>query len=81
MNPKDVSLGHIIRLIDGPIALIPCVSYKFYERCEECEDEATCGLRNVMAQVREANNKILNNVSLLDITKREQKLKDTMSNK
>ncbi|HRC32840.1 MAG TPA: Rrf2 family transcriptional regulator [Bacteroidia bacterium] len=73
-DPKDVNIGHIIRLIDGPIALLPCVSYKYYEKCAECEDEATCGLRNLMAQVREANNKILNKVSLAEIVKRESML-------
>ena len=77
-DPKEVTVGHIIRLIDGPIALIPCVSYKFYQRCEECEDETTCGLRNVMAEVREANNKILSTVTLYDIVKRELKLKKMM---
>ncbi|MBK8847196.1 MAG: Rrf2 family transcriptional regulator [Bacteroidetes bacterium] len=73
-DPKDVTIGHVIRLIDGPIALLPCVSYKFYEPCAECEDEATCGLRHVMAQVREANNKILNKVSILEVVKREGQL-------
>ena len=72
--PKEVNIGHVIRLIDGPIALIPCVSYKFYEPCSECENEATCGLRNVMQQLRESTNKILSKVSLADILKREQKL-------
>ena len=75
MDPDSVTIGHIIRLMDGPIAIIPCVSYKFYQRCDECEDEATCGLRNVMAQVREANNKILNKVTLAEVIKREHKLK------
>lgn len=78
-DPREVNIGHIIRLIDGPIALLPCVSYKYYEKCAECEDEATCGLRNLMAQVREANNKILNKVSLAEIVKREQMLQKGLS--
>src|SRR5665213_2683918 len=41
-HPRDINLGHIIRLIDGPVALTPCVTYKYYKRCEECKDEATC---------------------------------------
>jgi Rrf2 family protein len=73
-TPREINIGHVIRLIDGPIALIPCVSYKFYEQCLECEDEATCGLHNVMQQVRESTNKILEKVSLADVLKREQKL-------
>jgi Rrf2 family protein len=73
-HPKEINIGHVIRLIDGPIALLPCVSYKFYERCAECDDEATCGLRDVMQQLRESTNRILNKVSLADILKRESRL-------
>ena len=73
-SAKEINIGHIIRLIDGPIALIPCVSYKFYEPCAECEDEATCGLRNLVQEVREATNKILSNVTLFDMLQREKRL-------
>lgn len=73
-SPKEINIGHIIRLIDGPIALIPCVSYKFYEPCAECTDEATCGLRNIVQEVREATNNILSNVTLADMLQREKKL-------
>ena len=73
-SAKDINIGHIIRLIDGPIALIPCVSYKFYEPCAECVDEDTCGLRNVVQEVREATNKILSKVTLADMLFREKKL-------
>ncbi len=71
---NEINIGHIIRLIDGPIALIPCVSYKFYEPCIECEDESICGLRNVVQEVREATNRILSKVTLADMLKREQRL-------
>ena len=71
---KEINIGHIIRLIDGPIALIPCVSYKFYEPCIECVDEATCGLRDVVQEVREATNSILSKVTLADMLQREKRL-------
>lgn len=74
-KPKEINIGHVIRLIDGPIALVPCVSYKFYERCLECENEATCGLRDAMHQLREGTNKLLDKISLAEILKREQRLK------
>ncbi|MEP7265372.1 MAG: Rrf2 family transcriptional regulator, partial [Bacteroidota bacterium] len=61
-------------LIDGPIALIPCVSYNYYEQCAECIDEETCGLRDVVQEVREATNKILSKVTLADLLKREKRL-------
>lgn len=73
--PKEINIGHVIRLIDGPIALLPCVSYKFYEPCSECTDEATCGLRDVMRELRESTNRILSKVSLADVLKREARLK------
>jgi len=41
-----------MRLFDGPIALLPCVTYKYYQRCNECKDEETCGIRSVFADVR-----------------------------
>lgn len=74
-SPKEINLGHVIRLIDGPIALTPCVSYKFYQKCDECIDEKTCGIRSVMQDVREATNRIIDRTSLADILKREKKLK------
>mgnify|MGYP000865867403 FL=1 len=73
-EPKDIRLGHVIRLMDGPIALVPCVSYKYYSRCEECTDEVTCGLRQVFGEVREATNHILDNVSLADVLKKNLSL-------
>jgi Rrf2 family protein len=72
---SEIEIGHIIQLIDGPIALLPCVSYKYYVPCEDCQDEETCGLRNVMAEVREATQKILGKLTLADMIQREDQLK------
>ena len=72
---KDVTLSQIMRQIDGPLALLPCATFKYYERCEECIDEETCGIRMVMKEVRDATVKILNNTSLEDVLKREERLK------
>src|SRR5690349_17424409 len=47
-SPKDIALTDIIRLTDGPIAMIPCASLNFYEKCDDCVDETICGLRKVM---------------------------------
>jgi len=77
-KPKDINIGHIIRLIDGPIALVPCVSYKFYHPCPECKDEKTCGLRYAMHQLREASNKILDRFSLAEIVRKEAELKKSL---
>lgn len=73
--PGEVMLSNVMRFTDGPIALIPCVSLNFYERCAECVDEVTCGLRDVAMEVRDASLGILTKTSLADILLREERLK------
>ncbi|WP_026967080.1 RrF2 family transcriptional regulator [Algoriphagus terrigena] len=51
-NPAEISIAQIMRVVDGPIALIPCISERFYEACAECEDEETCRIRHLFAEVR-----------------------------
>ena len=63
-NPKDVPLAQVMRLLDGPISLLPCVSLYFYERCKNC-DEKSCGLHTVMSQ-RLTRNLILKRSQLLN---------------
>ncbi len=66
---SEITLGHIIRVLDGPIAPIRCVSQIAYEACG-CPDEETCGLRMVMFDVRAAMSAILDKTSLEDVTRR-----------
>jgi Rrf2 family protein len=73
--PSEVMMSSIIRMTDGPIALTSCASLNFYERCQECPDEFSCGLRDMALQVREASLKVLTNTSLKDMIQREKKLK------
>ncbi len=68
-QPEDINLGQIVRVLDGPLAPIRCVSQMAYEPCG-CPDERTCGLRMVMGDVRNAIANILENTSLADVTKR-----------
>lgn len=58
LKPKQVSLARVIRLLDGPIAPLSCVSLHFYERCRNC-NELECGLHKMMVKVRDANLQIL----------------------
>jgi Rrf2 family protein len=74
-HPEEVLLSHVIRISGGPIAMLPCVSLNFYERCEECPTEEICSLRSVMLEVREATLKILSKTSLSDLIAREDSLK------
>lgn len=59
----DIKIGHVIRVLDGPLAPISCASRTQYQRCEDC-DEATCEVRHMMLEVREAIAKVLDNRSL-----------------
>ena len=52
-NPKEISVATIIRFLDGPIAMLPCVSLNFYEKCDDCPSEETCGWNKLMIQVRD----------------------------
>ncbi|MBN8808833.1 MAG: Rrf2 family transcriptional regulator [Sphingomonas sp.] len=61
-----ISLGEIIRAIEGPLALVPCVSRTAYKRCTDCRDEATCAIRHAMARVRDETARILDGTSLAD---------------
>ena len=73
-DPKEIFLVQILRITGGPIALLPCVSLNFYQRCEECIDEGTCGIRDVFVDVRNASLKILTETSIADVIERESSL-------
>jgi Rrf2 family protein len=69
--PEEVNVADVMRLLDGPIALLPCVTYKYYERCEECKDEETCGIRDVFMAVRNETVQILKQNTLASIIDKE----------
>jgi Rrf2 family protein len=73
--PEAIMLSSIIRATDGPISLTSCVSLHFYEPCDDCPDEATCSLRYVAREVRDASLQILAKTSLQDMLEREKRLK------
>jgi Rrf2 family protein len=68
LPPQKIPLARIIRLIHGPIAMLPCVSLYFYERCANC-DENNCGLHDTMIEVRDATLKILEGKTVADLTR------------
>jgi Rrf2 family protein len=65
-RPDKVKVATVIRLINGPIAMLPCVSLYFYERCKNC-DEKKCGLHDMMVEVRDATLQIVENRTLKDL--------------
>ncbi|MDA8699320.1 Rrf2 family transcriptional regulator [Flavobacteriaceae bacterium] len=58
-EPKDINLADLMRAVDGPIAMLPCVSLNYYANCEEC-DEKICKIKPVFEEVRDKTLKILN---------------------
>ncbi len=71
-HPRDIKLGQVIRILDGPLAPVPCVSQTAYSRCKECKDEYNCGIRLVMKDVRDAMANILDHTSLEDVLKKTE---------
>ena len=69
--PTEISVGRVIRALEGPLAPVSCVSETAYQRCTEC-DEATCGIRLVMKDVRDAMAEILDHTSLQDMLNRSE---------
>jgi len=68
--PDRITVGELVRTLDGPLAPLPCVSVIAYKRCDECVDEMTCEIRSVMKEVRDTTARILDNTSLGDLITR-----------
>lgn len=71
-DPAEINLLEVMRLFDGPIALLPCVSHLLYQRCEECKDENTCGIRDVFMEVRSKTVDMLRESTLAEVIRREK---------
>ncbi|EQA97484.1 RrF2 family transcriptional regulator [Sphingobium baderi] len=66
-RPADkISFAEVIRTLDGPIALLPCASKHFYQKCDNCVDETKCGLRLVMMAARDQILAVLENTTVAD---------------
>ncbi len=64
---EDISLSEVMRIIDGPIAMLPCVSLNYYRSCDEC-DESTCEIKGVFEQVRDRTLEVLNGQTIKSLT-------------
>jgi len=73
-SPAEVNLAEVVRLFDGAIAAVPCATFKFYEQCDECEDEETCTVRHAFLAIRNATVELLKEDTLEKLVKREAKL-------
>ncbi|WP_031495592.1 RrF2 family transcriptional regulator [Bryobacter aggregatus] len=70
VQPEKISVGSIIRMIDGPLAPLPCASEHSFRKCDECPDIRFCGTRIVMRQVRDATADILDRTTLADVCRK-----------
>ncbi len=69
-KPADlITFGQVVRIMDGPLAPLSCVSVNYYRKCEDCRDEMTCDIRKVMRRVRDAIASELDGTSLQDAIK------------
>ncbi len=66
-DPKEINMSSVMRILEGPIAMVSCVSLNFYEKCDDCPDENTCSVYKLMKEIRDSNLKIYNNKSLSDL--------------
>jgi Rrf2 family protein len=71
-SPGNITVGQVLRILEGPLAPLPCVSRTAYQKCEECVDERTCGVRILMKDVRDATAAILDSTTLDDVLRRSQ---------
>jgi Rrf2 family protein len=70
LPPDKITLGSVIRLVEGPLAALPCASETAYRKCDECIDDRFCGTRLVMREVRDATAAILDSTTLAGVCQR-----------
>lgn len=66
-EPHEIPMTAIIRILEGPIAMVPCVSLNFYEKCDDCPDENACSVHNLMLKVRDSALEVYRNNTLADL--------------
>ncbi len=66
-SPSEINLAKVIRVIDGPIAPVLCVSLNFYGKCDDCSSEEKCKIRPIMEKIRDANLAVYENTSIQDM--------------
>ena len=66
-SPSEIPMTDVMRILEGPISMVPCVSLNFYEKCDDCPDENACAVHNLMMQVRDNTLDVFRNTSLADL--------------
>ncbi len=66
-EPSEIPMTSVIRVLEGPIAMVPCVSLNFYEKCDDCPDEASCSVHKLMIKVRDSALEVYRKNTLADL--------------
>lgn len=74
--PKEISVADVYRLFDGAIALVPCVAYERYEKCEDCVDETSCTLKREFAKIREQTRLVMKKTTIQSFLNKGQTKKE-----
>lgn len=72
-DPNEIYMDEVVRLLSGPIAMIPCVSLNYYETCQDCPNESSCSTHLLMLEIRDSTLKVLHKKSLAQLTKQSVK--------
>ena len=72
LPPERIVIGSVVRLLDGPLAPVPCVSKTAYRRCDDCTSEETCRIRRLMGRVRDAIADVLDTTTLADLSRYDE---------
>lgn len=75
-EPEEIQMTTVIRILEGPIAMVPCVSLNYYEKCDDCPDEAACSVHALMILVRDSTLKVLGENTLADLAFGQQNVKN-----
>lgn len=67
-KPSEIIMADVMRALEGPIAMVPCVSLNFYEKCDDCSNEGLCTVNKLMIEVRDSTLKVLRNTTLEDLS-------------
>ncbi|MCF7559122.1 Rrf2 family transcriptional regulator [Sabulilitoribacter multivorans] len=67
-EPSEILMTEVMRVLEGPIAMVPCVSLNFYEKCDDCVDEHACSVHKLMIQVRDSTLQVFRNTTLADLS-------------
>ncbi|MFY0713810.1 Rrf2 family transcriptional regulator [Seonamhaeicola sp. NFXS20] len=66
-EPSKIQMTDVMRVLEGPIAMVPCVSLNYYEKCDDCPDEHQCSVHKLMIEVRDSTLKVFRNTTLADL--------------